>query len=125
MRFADGRVLLVSGGRDGELHRWDPFTGERIGRRDDAHEGGVISVQCGRRRPVELISSGADGVVRRWDALSGALLDEPLPGYCVTAWTAGDTVMIATGAVDDDDETITIRQFKAADPVYHSPQLFE
>jgi WD40 repeat protein len=71
---ADDGPLIVTGGRDGRLRRWDIRSGAAIGEPWMAHERGVHSI-TGAELPDGsplIVSGGADGLVRCWDPATGA-----------------------------------------------------
>ncbi|MGH3978553.1 MAG: P-loop NTPase fold protein, partial [Pseudonocardiaceae bacterium] len=102
----DGRTLIVSGGGDGVLRRWDAGTGQPVGEPLAGHTGAIDAVTAARLDDDRtlIISGGGDGVLRRWDAGTGRPVGEPLAGHtgwvrAVTAARLGDgrTLIISGG----------------------------
>jgi WD40 repeat protein len=75
-------VLLVAGGINGRVHRWNLVTGELLGQSVGGHDGKVLSVDVMRLRSGRfvIVSGGVDGLVLRWDAATGEPIGEPMPG---------------------------------------------
>lgn len=102
------RVLIVSGGDDGAVRRWDAATGDPVGEGLLGHRGAVLSVAsmtlAGGR--VLIISGGADGSVRRWNAVSGQSMGDPLTGHdgavlsVALVELVGGRVLVVSGGVD-------------------------
>ncbi len=100
------RPVLVSGGTDGLVRRWDLVGGVEVGPPLAGHEGEVTAVAVlrladGRR---VIVSAGRDLTVRRWDAQTGAPLGEPmgrrrspvLALACTAGGVGGDVVVTQT-----------------------------
>ena len=81
----DGRPVIVTGGDDGTVRRWDATTGQAIGDPLTGHTDWVRAVAVGDvdGRPV-IVTGGSDGTVRRWDATTGQAIGDPLTGH--TGW---------------------------------------
>ena len=81
----DGGPVIISGGADGTVRRWDLATGTPIGGPITGHDGSVNAVAVGELegRPV-IISGGADETVRRWDLASTELIGDPIEALCKT-----------------------------------------
>ena len=112
-RVAD-RDVIVSGGADGTVRRWDAATGEAVGAPLAGHAGVVTSVALGRMADRDVIvSGGADRTVRRWDAATGEAIGAPLAGH--TDWVTS----VALGRMADRDVIVsggvrTVRRWDAA-----------
>ena len=91
----DGRPVIISGGADGTVRRWDLTTGTPIGEPITGHDGSVNAVAVGELDggPV-IISGGADGTVRRWDLTTGTPIGEPITGH---EWAVNS---VAVGELD-------------------------
>jgi WD40 repeat protein len=92
----DGVPVVVSGGGDGIIRRWDARTGRPIGEPLEAHKDSVKSVAIGviDGEPA-IVSVGAEGTIRRWDARTGRPIDEPLG-----EWHARGANSVAFGVID-------------------------
>lgn len=104
----DGRPILLSGGRDGKIRRWDLGQGTLVGE-ECAHAGGVSSLAVieGGGTPIAF-SGGIDGRILRWDVSTGEQVGAPLllsnlPVVAVTAARVGGVVIVAG---EQDDGTI-------------------
>ena len=119
-----GRVLIVGGG-NGLVHRWDAATGAPLGPslgQPDTHSGplwAVTSIRLPDGR-VAIVSGGEDGTIRRWDAVTGQSIGQPITGHngAVRALT---TAVLPDGSVDlvsgGDDGTIRRWDPVTGDPV--------
>ena len=103
----DGSVILVSGGLDGTIRRWDASSGTAIGKSMTGHIGAVqaLTIWTTPDGPI-LASGGDDGTIRRWDATSGAPIGEPLIAHvggvgALIAWADPEgNVLLASGGRD-------------------------
>ena len=91
----DGGRIIVSGGADGTVRRWDLTTGTPIGGPIIGHDGSVNAVAVGELDggPV-IISGGADGTVRRWDLTTGTPIGDAITGH---GWAVSS---VAVGELD-------------------------
>jgi KAP family P-loop domain len=102
-RLNDGRTLIISGGDDGVVRRWDAATGELVGEPLTGHPGWVRSVASARLDDGRtlIISGDSEGVLRRWNAATGEPVGEPLTGH-------PGPVRAMTSARLDDGRTLII-----------------
>jgi WD40 repeat protein len=99
--------VLVSGGDDGRIRRWDAFTGRKAGTPLTGHIGAIraLAAWTGPEGPM-LASGGDDGTIRRWDAEAGTEAGTPLTGHvggvvALSTWTGADGhVMLVSGGRD-------------------------
>jgi WD40 repeat protein len=91
----DGRTVIVSGGGDRTVRRWDAATGTALGDPGTGLPTGVAAVAFGQvdGRPV-IVSGGSDPRVRMWDAATGLPVGDPLTGH------TGGVHAVAVGRVD-------------------------
>ncbi|SMO55438.1 WD40 repeat [Propioniciclava tarda] len=70
---ADAAPLIISGGDDGTIRRWDATTGRPVGDPITGHRGAVRSVALGfdANGRALILSGGEDGATRRWDLSGG------------------------------------------------------
>jgi WD40 repeat protein len=131
LAFSPDDSMLLTGGDQGYLSRWDLTSGEELPRLQTQH-GLLFSISFspdGSR----LASACGDGTVQLWDFRSGeplALLQGHAYGAWSVAWT-GDGKQIATSAGDgtvkiwDADTTALIREkavtFTKIDSLRYSP----
>jgi len=101
----DGRILMATGGYDGTVRIWDPFTGRQVGGTLTGHTGAVWGLCAlssgdltGESDAYLLVSSGADGTIRIWDPVTGRQVGDPLTGH--TGLVAG--VYAVSGGVNSD-----------------------
>lgn len=74
----DGRLMVVSGGEDRVIRRWDPLAGEAIGIPLEGHEHFITSlVVANLDGRAAVISCGYDGRLRRWDLTTGRPIGTP------------------------------------------------
>ncbi|MFF4448287.1 P-loop NTPase fold protein [Streptomyces sp. NPDC001502] len=99
----DGRPVLATGDRDGEVRLWDPAQGTALGEVLSGHEHSVEWGAWGEvaGEPV-LATGGFDGTVRLWDPATGTLRGQPLTGHrgglVWGAWSSvGGRPVLATG----------------------------
>jgi WD40 repeat protein len=97
----EGRPVIVSGGFDAKVRRWDLATGRPVGEPLRGHKNVVSSVAASELdgHPV-IVSGGGDGKIRRWDLATGQPVGEPLPSKGVWAVGAlrGRPVIVSGGA---------------------------
>jgi WD40 repeat protein len=79
----DGAPIIVSGGEDGTICRWDARTSRSIGRPlKGTGWASVTSLEFGVIDSVPVIVSGSDdNTIRRWDARRGQPIGKPLEGH--------------------------------------------
>jgi WD40 repeat protein len=109
-----GRAVIVSGGVDGTVRRWDADTGEPIGAPLTGHAGWFSSVAIGAIAGRAVIVSGVvDGTARLWDADTGEPIGAPLTGHAgwfssVAIGAIAGRAVIVSGGVDG-----TVRRWDA------------
>ena len=61
--------MLISGGGDGTIRRWDATTGAQIGHELTGHTGRIraLAAWTGPDGQISLASGGSDGVIRVWN----------------------------------------------------------
>jgi len=101
-----GTTLLVGGGADGAVRRWELLTGAPVGSPSTGHDGEVLSLGWLRLRDgrVVVVSGGRDGTVRRWDASTGEPIGALMSGHrapvvavtCLSAMDGRDIVVSQT-----------------------------
>ncbi|MFF0162352.1 caspase family protein [Streptomyces sp. NPDC005263] len=108
----DGQQIVVSGGEDGLVRRWDLAGGSPLGEPLSGHVGAVLGVASAtvEDQPV-IVSAGYDGTVRRWELVDGIPLGEPLRGHqgpvrSVAVVTEGGLGVAVSGGEDG-----TVRQW--------------
>lgn len=76
----DGRTLIVTGGEDGRIERWDLQSHAPVGDPITGHQGAVRALACAYDSEGRVIaaSTGDDGTVRFWDVAGGTPLGPPL-----------------------------------------------
>jgi WD40 repeat protein len=96
-RLDDGRTLIISGGDDGVLRRWDAATGHPVGDLLTGHNRAVWAVASARLDDGRtlIISGGDEGVLQRWDAATGHPVGDPLTGHPGWVWA------VASARLDD------------------------
>jgi WD40 repeat protein len=116
----DGRAVIVSGGDDWTVRKWDAATGAAIGDPLTGHSGAVRAVAIGQvdGRPV-IISGGNDGTIRTWDAATGTAVGDPLAGHtgavrAVAAGQVGGRPVIVSGG---DDRTVRTWDAATGSPI--------
>lgn len=105
----DGRDVVVSGGEDGTVRRWDLIDGVPLGEPLSGHLGAVHTVATGTvEGQAVVVSAGQDGTIRCWDLADGVRLREPITGHqgpvrtVAVATARGATVIVSGG----DDGTL-------------------
>jgi hypothetical protein len=127
-RLDDGRTLIISGGDDRVVRRWDAVTGQPVGDPLAGHTRWVRAVACARLDDGRtlIISGGDDRVVRRWDAVTGQPVGDPLAGH--TRWVGavacarlddGRTLIISGG----DDRSLILWPLRTNGQVAGEPTL--
>jgi WD40 repeat protein len=88
-------AVIVSGGMERTIRRWNAATGEPIGKPLKGHEGPITSVAFGMidGEPV-IISGGYDKTIRHWRVYEGRPSDEPREGH------SGVVTSVAFGMID-------------------------
>jgi carbon storage regulator CsrA len=97
---ANGRILLVTGGNDRTVRRWDPLSGKQFGdpltgHDDRVHAVTAVPMTTGR---VLLASYSWDNTIRLWEPATGKLVAD----YRVVAHTGRINAMIAVPMPGDD-----------------------
>ncbi|WP_158697352.1 WD40 repeat domain-containing protein [Streptomyces hokutonensis] len=82
LRCDDTRALLATGGTDGAIRLFDPFSGVVDPKVLRGHEGLVTAICTVRTdRGLRAASAGFDGTVRLWDLDSGTQVGDPMRGH--------------------------------------------
>ncbi len=93
----EGRFVIISGGLDGMVRRWDAISGEPIGEPLTGYHGPVTSTAIGVVNGRPMIVSGG-GSLQRWDAISGKPIGEPLMGRSVAIGVVDGRPIIVSGS---------------------------
>ncbi len=78
--------MLIAGGVDNTIYRWDVTTGQPIGEPLTGHTGLVNSVAFSPDGHL-IASASADNTVRLWDADTGQPIGDPLSGHSGAVWS--------------------------------------
>ncbi|MER7004521.1 WD40 repeat domain-containing protein [Dactylosporangium sp. NPDC000555] len=106
-RLPDGRVLAAGAGYDGDVHRWDAATGERLGPPMPGHSPALRAIATATRPDgnLTIISGDETGALRRWDGATGSPVSAPqrtaaetLTG--LTVLTRADNRQVLVGCCD-------------------------
>jgi WD40 repeat protein/serine/threonine protein kinase len=79
-------IMLVSGGIDNAVTRWDTTTGKMIGQPLTGHTGGIYSIAISPDGKI-IASASADESVRLWDTDTGQPIGDPLLGHTDAVWS--------------------------------------
>jgi WD40 repeat protein len=106
----DGGTLLVSGGGDERICRWNAVTGSLFEEPLAAHDGVLAAAIVPGNDGLPLLAvAGRDGVIHLWDPVDGGAVGKPLVGHTASVWALamcqgrdGRPILVSAGA----DETI-------------------
>jgi WD40 repeat protein len=99
----DGRCMVVSCGRSGEVRRSEPSSGDSGGHRLRKADDPLWAVACGYvDRHAALVTGGASGLLTVLDVMTGSVLERDLRGHRDNIYTVimDDTGRIVSGGED-------------------------
>ncbi|MGX1887831.1 caspase family protein [Streptomyces sp. NPDC055287] len=112
----DGRYIVVSGGEDGTVRRWDLADGVPMGEPLTGHRGAVRAVATGTiEGQAVVVSAGQDGTLRRWDLVDGMHLGEPMTGHQGPARTVAVVAANGRSIIVSGGEDGTVRRWDLTD----------
>ena len=106
--------MLIAGGVDNTIYRWDVTTGQPIGEPLTGHTGLVNSVAFSPDGHL-IASASADNTVRLWDADTGQPIGDPLSGHSGAVWSVAFSPDGKTLASAGADTTIILWDVESHD----------
>ncbi|MFC7479827.1 hypothetical protein ACFQX7_06980 [Luedemannella flava] len=115
----EGQPVVVAGGDDRAVRRWNLATGEPIGHPMSGHTDAVTALATDQLddQPV-VVSGGDDRTVHLWDLATGEPIGHPMSGHTggVTCLAVGRLGAQAIAVSGSDDQTVRLWNVPAGTP---------